>query len=409
MYLKRNLKDLMTMNVALHRLVPVRQRYLRNRAGRVRLRYSLGMAACFILALNAAWGSFSSYSGFSGDSILASIESSFGGSDEFDMAYVDGFGYPEESYSLKGHMNGGFPDIDKVLKSKGPVTAELEIEKGQTLAGLLQKAGVAGDEAYNAVKSISEYADPRKILPGQKLRVRLEPKAEEEEGVVLTDLMMPLDKLKFVTLKKGDAGYASEVHEKQVTKVARAGYTTIETSLYGSAARSGIPSPVIAEVIRIYSWDIDFQRDIRKGDKIEVLYDAYETEDGDTVKYGDIMFANLSIGGRDVALYRFEMENGKTDYFDPKGHSIKKTLMKTPIDGGRITSGFGMRKHPILGYNKMHKGMDFGALWVHLSMLRAMVQSKNWGAMVATVITSVSVTMGVSRLLMPTCTNLPKV
>lgn len=373
MYIKRNLKDLLALNMALHRLVPLRQRYIMNRAGRVRMRYSLAVAAGFILALNAAWGSFASRVGFENQSVLAGLETSlFGGAEEYETAYVDGFGYDEMSYSLKDHMNGGFPDIKKVMKSKGPFSAELEIEKGQTLAGLLQKAGVDGDEAYNAVKSISEFADPRKILPGQKVRVRLAPKpvtedaatteaAEGEGEFILTDLMMPLDKLKFVTLKKGDEGYKSQVHEKEVTQVARAGYTTIQSSLYGSAARSGIPSPVIAEVIRIYSWDIDFQRDIRKGDKIEVLYDAYETEDGSTVKYGNILYANLSIGGRDVPLYRYEMENGRADYFGPDGQSIKKTLMKTPIDGGRITSGFGLRKHPILGYNKMHKGMDFGA------------------------------------------------
>lgn len=380
MYIKRNVKDLVTGNLALHRLLPLRRRYLVNRAGRVRLRYSLGMAAAFILALNAAWGSFAGLASY-GESTIASADFWPFGAPETELAYIDGFGYQELSASsLKEKINGSFPDIDKVMKSTGPITAELEIEKGQTLAGLLQKAGISGDDAYNAVKSISEFADPRKILPGQKVRVRLEPKPADavatetaaastatetsessEGGFVLTDLMMPLDKLKFVTLKKDDAGYASKVHEKEVKKITRAGYTTIQTSLYGSAARSGIPSPVIAEVIRIYSWDIDFQRDIRKGDKIEVMYEAYETAEGDVVKYGDIHFANLNIGGRDVALYRFEMENGKTDYFGPDGQSIKKTLMKTPIDGGRITSGFGLRKHPILGYNKMHKGMDFGA------------------------------------------------
>jgi murein DD-endopeptidase MepM/ murein hydrolase activator NlpD len=367
MYLKRNLKDLMTLNLALHRLVPLRQRYIMNRSGRVRLRYSLAVAASFILALNAAWGSFAERSGI--DVASLHLPQWGGGQEETQVADAEGIPYEELSYTLKDRINGGFPDINKVLKSKGPVTAELEIEKGQTLAGLLQEAGISGDDAYNAVKSISEYADPRKILPGQKLRVRLEPRKQIEEaaaepqegGFILTDLVMPIDKLKFVTMKRENDGYVSQVREKKVEKVARAGYTTIESSLYGSAARSGIPSPVIAEVIRIYSWDIDFQRDIRKGDKIEVLYDAYETDDGDTVKYGDIVFANLTIGGKSVPLYRFAMDNGRTDYFDPKGQSIKKTLMKTPIDGGRITSGFGMRKHPILGYNKMHKGMDFGA------------------------------------------------
>ncbi|MCD8563343.1 MAG: peptidoglycan DD-metalloendopeptidase family protein [Alphaproteobacteria bacterium] len=365
MYFKRNLKDLMSFDLAWHRLIPLRQRYIMNRAGRIRLRYSLAVAAAFVLSLNAAWGSFAERMGFDDSLLVANLDlPTWGGEGNALFADAGSLAYEEPSYSLKERINGSFPDINKILKSKGPVTAELEIEKGQTLAGLLQEAGVSGDEAYNAVQSISKYADPRKILPGQKLKVRLEPQHSEETedgGFILSELVMPLDKLKFVSLKRGADGYSSQVHEKQVEKVARAGYTTIETSLYGSAARSGIPSSVIADVIRIYSWDIDFQRDIRKGDKIEVLYDAYETEDGDTVKYGDIIYANLTIGGQSVPLYRFDMDNGRTDYFDPKGQSIKKTLMKTPIDGGRITSGFGLRKHPILGYNKMHKGVDFGA------------------------------------------------
>jgi len=107
--------------------------------------------------------------------------------------------------------------------------------------------------------------------------------------------------------------------------------------------------------------NIDFQRDIRKGDEIEVLYEAFETEDGEFARYGNVLYANLTVGGREYPIYRFEMDNGDVDYFEPSGISIRKTLMKTPIDGARISSGFGMRHHPVLGYNKMHKGMDFAA------------------------------------------------
>lgn len=152
-----------------------------------------------------------------------------------------------------------------------------------------------------------------------------------------------------------------DLNEKELFPKLYARKTRIETSLYGSAARANIPSAVIAEMIRIYSWNIDFQRDIRSGDKIEVLYEAFETEDGEFARYGNVLFASLNVGNRDYPIYRFEMDDGRVDYFEPDGISIRKTLMKTPVDGARISSGFGMRKHPVMGYSKMHKGMDFAA------------------------------------------------
>ena len=118
---------------------------------------------------------------------------------------------------------------------------------------------------------------------------------------------------------------------------------------------------MIADLIRIYSHNVDFQRDVRRGDVIEVLYKVYETEDGDYTKYDNVLFASLTIDDKENPVYRYKMSNGDVEYFQENGQSVRNTLMKTPIDGARISSGFGMRRHPVLGYNKMHKGMDFAA------------------------------------------------
>jgi murein DD-endopeptidase MepM/ murein hydrolase activator NlpD len=115
------------------------------------------------------------------------------------------------------------------------------------------------------------------------------------------------------------------------------------------------------ELIRIYSWDIDFQRSIRSGDKFEVLFERIETNSGKLARYGNILYANLKLGKLSNPLYLFKKNNKIYNHFDEKGHSAKKALMRTPINGARLSSGYGTRRHPILGYNKMHRGVDFAA------------------------------------------------
>lgn len=245
-----------------------------------------------------------------------------------------------------------------------PQDKDFVIKSGQTIAGILQNAGVSGGEAYKIVEAMSEYIDVRKIRAGQSFKARFEPEASDEDGsesMVLAEMVMDIDPLKSVSISKFGEDFSAELKEKEVVSKIYAGAAEIQTSLYGSAARSGIPSQAIAKMIRMYSWSVDFQRDIRRDDRIELMYEVMETEDGEPVKYGEIQYANLTVGGVDMPLYRFEGKNGEVGYYDHNGRSIKKTLMKTPVDGARMSSGYGMRKHPILGYGKMHKGVDFAA------------------------------------------------
>ncbi len=244
------------------------------------------------------------------------------------------------------------------IKVLQPEEKLIKIGSGDTVAGVLQDAGVSGSDAYNVVKALSKHFDPREVRAGQAISVRFEP-----EGDVLrfASLNMRIDPVKEVVVSKRDDSFAAEMREKDVVLEVNAVNATIKNSLYGSAAHAGIPASVVAEMIRIYSYQVDFQRDVRQGDKFEILYETYETEEGDFARYGDILFANLLIGGKKMPVYRYESKDGTVDYYNEDGQSIKKTLMRTPVDGARISSGFGMRRHPVLGYSKMHKGMDFAA------------------------------------------------
>ena len=131
-------------------------------------------------------------------------------------------------------------------------------------------------------------------------------------------------------------------------------------SLYKSAVDKKIPINTIIEFARIYGFQVDFQRDIKKKDTFQIMYEVFENEDGKIIETGNILFANLKLSGQDNSLYYFD-EKGSEGHYDKSGKSIKKALMKTPINGARLSSPFGMRKHPIDGFNKMHKGTDFAA------------------------------------------------
>ena len=132
--------------------------------------------------------------------------------------------------------------------------------------------------------------------------------------------------------------------------------------MYTSAIEKKINPNVIIQFAQIYGFEVDFQRDIRKNDSFQIVYEEYKNDENKTLDYGNIIYANLILQGKSIELYHFNSDKEKVnDHFDANGQSIKKTLMKTPINGARLSSSYGMRKHPILGYNKMHQGTDFAA------------------------------------------------
>ena len=134
----------------------------------------------------------------------------------------------------------------------------------------------------------------------------------------------------------------------------------ITQSLYKTAIDLNVQPNVIIEFARIYGFQVDFQRDIRKNDNFQIMYEVFEDADGQVFETGNIIFADLKLSGKNNALYYFE-KKGSEGHYDENGKSVEKALMKTPINGARLSSAFGMRKHPIDGFNKMHRGTDFAA------------------------------------------------
>ena len=176
-------------------------------------------------------------------------------------------------------------------------------------------------------------------------------------------ITIPITKKKDLIISADDKNSFEYVElTKELTLVNVYKENLIRNSLYKSAIEKKINPNVIVQFAQIYGFQVDFQRDIRKNDSFQIVYEELKNDENKTIDFGNILYANLILQGKSLELYYFKSEKDKVnDHFEPNGQSIKKTLMKTPINGARLSSSYGMRKHPILGYNKMHQGTDFAA------------------------------------------------
>jgi murein DD-endopeptidase MepM/ murein hydrolase activator NlpD len=246
-------------------------------------------------------------------------------------------------------------------------TERVVVRRGDTLMDILSRARIDQAEAYAAVQSLRQVYDPRRLRAGQALAIT----ADDDTGDdAADDARRRLLGLRFdlsfdhqirVT-RSADGSYdATKTDRPQHRELTRTA-GTIDDSLYLAAERAELPQEVTAALIKLFSWDVDFQRDLRPGDAFETLYDEVSLEDGSgAVHGGDLLYGALTLSGTLLGAYRFELEDGDVEYFDRNGKSLRKFLLRTPVDGARISSRFGMRMHPILGYSLMHKGVDFAA------------------------------------------------
>ncbi len=241
-----------------------------------------------------------------------------------------------------------------------PIGRTLTIEKGQTLLKVLGAAGVSKAEALQAVSALEDVYSPRQIKAGQAIRIAL---ASDGDGPKLLSLAFQPSLEQDIRVVRGDgtADFVATAIERPLTREIVGGAGVIDSSLFVAGQRAGVPTPVIIELIRAFSYEVDFQREVREADDFELLYESHYDENGKLAKTGAVIFAGLTLSGRRLELYRFTPKSGRPDYFDPDGLSVRRALLRTPIDGARVSSGFGMRKHPILGYSKMHRGIDFAA------------------------------------------------
>ena len=231
------------------------------------------------------------------------------------------------------------------------------IKKNDTVEKILGQYKIKNDE----IRKISSQLKKKKltnIYSGRKLSLIL--KKLDDESNSLVNLVYPINNVTSVEIRKSQNNFEVLENILQLYKEEVVIKNIIKNNLYSSAVNSGIEPNIIIEFARIFGFEVDFQRDIRQEDSFEILYERFVDDNNKVRDTGKIIYASMYVNGEEINLYNFNYKN-EEDFYDINGKSITKSLMKTPINGARLSSSYGMRKHPILGYNKMHRGTDFAA------------------------------------------------
>ena len=246
---------------------------------------------------------------------------------------------------LISKINSPYEEIDYIVKNNDTVEKILKNFKIRN----------------NDIREITSQLKNNKlanIYSGRQLSLII--KKLENGSNTLVNLVYPINNTTSVEIRKSQNNFEVKENILQLYKKEVVVKSVIKNNLYSSAIESGVEPNIIVEFARIFGFEVDFQRDIRQGNWFEILYERFEDDNNKVKDTGKIIYASMFVNGEELNLYNFKSNNVE-DFYDIKGKSITKSLMKTPINGARLSSSFGMRKHPILGYNKMHKGTDFAA------------------------------------------------
>ena len=278
------------------------------------------------------------------------------------------------TYFYELNRDSQYKNIKKTLdniyfqKSFAKITSKLEnryeefnyiVEEGDNYESIINKIQIANKEKKLFLETVNKNKKIKILRPSQKIYFKIDKKNNPK----IENFVIEVSKKKEIKYTRDYEKniFYSKILQKDLTKVITYKESIITNSLYQTALGLEIMPNVIIEFARLYGFQVDFQRDIWKNDSFQIIYEEFLNKDGKVIETGNIIFSNLNLQNQDLKLYRHEYEKDKIDYFDESGKSMRKTLMKTPINGARLSSSFGKRKHPILGFTKMHTGTDFAA------------------------------------------------
>ena len=253
---------------------------------------------------------------------------------------------------LKKSFNHLFNSLEPKFKK-----VEYKVTQGETLSTILSQHSITKKEISDIEKELSKKINLNKLNAGQKIQFTL-----DQSNNFVKEFIFHVSNTEKIYLKKNlkTHEFNQNIVLTKLNKRVLFKENIIMQSLYKSATDQKIPANIIVEFAGIYGFQVDFQRDIRKKDSFQIMYEIFVNDENKIIETGNILFSNLKLSGTNNSLYYFD-KRGSEGHYDKNGKSVKKALMKTPINGARLSSPFGMRKHPIDGFNKMHQGTDFAA------------------------------------------------
>ena len=228
------------------------------------------------------------------------------------------------------------------------------VKKDQTFSSILDNFNFNNKKKFAIINAINTIYDLRELKVNQKI-IFLIDKNENVEKIIIElnfNTNLEVDLRSDIKIVKKELETFSEINSQEYV---------ISNSLYTDGINNNIPNQILIKLIQLFSFDLDFQRDIQKDTKVSISYEKIFVKNKSDYALGDIEYAKIIIKNNTLEYFKFLTDEGFIDYFNRQGKNVKKSILKTPIDGARISSSFGMRKHPISGFNKMHKGVDFAA------------------------------------------------
>ena len=228
------------------------------------------------------------------------------------------------------------------------------VKKGQTFLSILDNFNFKNKKKFEIINAINTIYDLRELKVNQKI-IFFTNKKENVEKIIIEltyNTNLEADLRSDIKIEKKELETFSEIKSQQYL---------ITNSLYADGINNNIPNQILIKLIQLFSFDLDFQRDIQKDTQVSIAYKKIFVKNKSEYTFGDIEYAEIIIKKNTLEYFKFLTDDGFTDYFNRKGKNVKKSILKTPLDGARLSSSFGMRKHPISGFNKMHKGVDFAA------------------------------------------------
>ena len=263
--------------------------------------------------------------------------------------------------NYKGIINNVFfkKTINYLVNNLEPKFKKIShrVSAGETFVSILESYSINQSEIQEIKNKLSNKIDINKLSKDQKIELTI-----DQSSNLVTEFILKISNKEKIYLSRDTKTdkFNQKILFTKLKKNIIYKENLILNSLYKSAVDQKISPNIIIEFARVYGFQVDFQRDIRKKDSFQIMYEVFKDDNGKIIETGEILFANLKLSGEDNSLYYYDVK-GSEGHYDKNGKSVQKALMKTPINGARLSSPFGMRKHPIDGFNKMHRGTDFAA------------------------------------------------